>query len=146
MVDLGTLGGNESYAWAISDSGVVVGKSQIQEGGTHGFIYLDGEMFDVNDFIVPDIDMTIVNIRDINSSGQLAAVAEYPDGTKRPYLLTPTGDTIPEDVNGDGSVDVIDLLAVVGNWGPCKSCNEDINGDSVVDVVDLLAVIAAWSI
>jgi hypothetical protein len=53
--------------------------------------------------------------------------------------------TVPEDVNGDGTVDVVDLLAVVGNWGPCKDCNEDINGDSMVDVVDLLAVIGAWA-
>jgi|TARA_B100001964_G_scaffold123430_1_gene136814 probable HAF family extracellular repeat protein len=146
MVDLGTLGGNESYAWAISESGIVVGKSQIPEGGTHGFIFEDGVMYDVNDFIVPDLDITIVNIRDINSLGQLAAVAEFSDGTKGPCLLTPMGGTIPEDVNGDGNVDVVDLLAVVGAWGPCKSCNEDINGDSTVDVVDLLAVISAWSI
>jgi probable HAF family extracellular repeat protein len=144
MVDLGTLGGNESYAWSVNDSNVVVGKSQMPDGGTHGFIYEDGVMYDINNFIVPDIDITIVNIRDINSSGQLAAVGEYPDGTKRPYLLTPMDGTIPEDVNGDGTVDVVDLLAVVGNWGPCKDCNEDINGDSMVDVVDLLAVIGAW--
>ncbi|MDP7005518.1 MAG: hypothetical protein QF718_04845 [Phycisphaerales bacterium] len=144
MVDLGTLGGNESYAWSINDSNVVVGKSLMADGTSHGFIYMDGTMYDVNDFIVPDLDITIVNIRDINSSGQLAAVAEYPDGTKRPYLLTPMGETLPEDVNGDGNVDVVDLLAVVGAWGPCKDCNEDINGDSMVDVVDLLAVIGAW--
>ena len=144
ILDLGTLGGNESYAWSISNSGTVVGKSQVPTGGTHGFIWMDGVMYDVNNFIVPDLDITIVNVRDINSSGELAAVAEYPDGTKRPYLLTPMG-SIPEDVNGDGFVNVVDLLAVVGNWGPCTGCNEDINGDSMVDVVDLLAVIGAWT-
>lgn len=145
MIDLGTLGGNESYAWSINDNDVVVGKSQIpEENGTHGFIYMDGVMYDVNDFITPDLDITIVNVRDINSSGQLAAVAEFPDGTKRPYLLTPIDETIPEDVNGDGNVDVVDLLAVVGAWGPCKNCAEDVNGDGLVNVVDLLAVIGAW--
>ena len=143
MIDLGTLGGNESYAWSINDSGVVVGKSQVPEGGTHGFIWMDGVMYDVNNFLVQDIDITIVNVRDINSAGQLAAVAQYPDGTKRPYLLTPMK-TIPEDVNGDGVVNISDLLAVVGAWGPCKNCNEDINNDSVVNVTDLLAVISAW--
>ncbi len=146
MQDLGTLGGNESYAWAINDSGIVVGKSQMKSGGTHGFIWMDGKMYDVNHYIVPDIDITIVNIRGITNDGQLAATGEYPDGTKRPYLLTPTGDSIPEDINGDGVVDVGDLLAVVGSWGPCKVCPEDINGDGMVDVVDLLAVISAWTI
>jgi hypothetical protein len=50
----------------------------------------------------------------------------------------------PADVNGDGVVDVLDLLAVLAAWanvgGP-----EDINGDGVVDVLDLLAVLAAWT-
>jgi probable HAF family extracellular repeat protein len=146
MKDLGTLGGNESYAWAINDEGIVVGKSQMKNGGTHGFIWMDGEMYDVNNFIIPDLEVTIVNIRGITSDGQLAATGEYPDGRKRPYLLTPISTSAPEDVNGDGVVDVIDLLAVVGNWGPCKLCVEDINGDGVVDVVDLLAVISAWTV
>ncbi|MDP7009319.1 MAG: hypothetical protein QGI78_07095 [Phycisphaerales bacterium] len=144
MIDLGTLGGNESCAWSVSDSGVVVGKSELSNGETHGFIYMDGVMYDANHFIVPDIDITIVNVRDINSSGELAAIGEYPDGTKRPYLLTPMG-TVPEDVNGDGTVDVTDLLAVVAAWGPCKDCHEDVNGDSMVDVSDILAIIAAWN-
>ena len=49
------------------------------------------------------------------------------------------------DVNGDGIVNVSDLLAVIEAWGPCSfSCPEDLNGDGVIDVVDLLAVIAAW--
>lgn len=26
----------------------------------------------------------------------------------------------PTDLNGDGSTDVVDLLDVVGNWGPCE--------------------------
>jgi len=144
MIDLGTLGGNESYAWSISDSGIVVGKSQIPEvTGTHGFMWMDGVMYDINDFIPPDLNITIVNVRDINSAGELAAVAEYPDGTKHTYLLTPIT-TLPEDVNGDGNVDVADLLAVVANWGVCENCSEDVNNDGVVDVADILAIIAAW--
>ena len=115
---VGTLGGNESYAWSINDSGVVVGKSQVPEGGTHGFIWMDGVMYDVNNFLVQDIDITIINVRDINSAGQLAAVAQYPDGTIRPYLLTPM-ETIPEDVNGDGVINVSDLLAIISVWGAC---------------------------
>ncbi len=50
------------------------------------------------------------------SDGQLATTGEYPDGSKRPYLLTPTNTSIPEDINGDGVVDVVDLLAVISAW------------------------------
>ena len=74
-----------------------------------------------------------------------------PDGTDNwEFLTVPSPEstngstTIPEDINGDGVVDVSDLLAVVGSWGACEGCPEDINGDGVVDVTDLLAVIAVW--
>ena len=50
----------------------------------------------------------------------------------------------PADVDGDGAVDVNDVLAVIGDWGPCPGCGTDTNGDGVVDVNDILYVIAAW--
>jgi len=48
------------------------------------------------------------------------------------------------DVNGSGNVDITDLLAIIGAWGPCVGCSADLNGDDIVDVTDLLAIIAAW--
>ena len=50
----------------------------------------------------------------------------------------------PGDVNGDGFVNINDLLAIVGAWGECSSCSEDINGDGYANVTDLLMVIDAW--
>lgn len=58
----------------------------------------------------------------------------------------------PGDVNTDGEVDVSDLLAVIGAWGPCPAlpgvCLADVSphasGDGAVNVSDLLAVIANW--
>ncbi len=52
--------------------------------------------------------------------------------------------TVPGDVNGDGLVDVTDILAIMDVWGPCIACPEDLNGDDVVDVVDLLEVVGNW--
>lgn len=49
------------------------------------------------------------------------------------------------DVNGDGSINVIDLLAVINSWGPCSpTCAADMNADGVVNVIDLLMVIENW--
>lgn len=53
------------------------------------------------------------------------------------------------DVNGNGAVNVDDLLAVINGWGPCPSpcppmCAADLNDNCVVNVDDLLAVINNW--
>jgi glucose/arabinose dehydrogenase len=54
----------------------------------------------------------------------------------------------PGDLNGDGVVDVIDLLMLLDAWGEClggpQECVEDINGDGVVDVLDLLILLDHW--
>ncbi len=51
----------------------------------------------------------------------------------------------PGDVNGDGLIDVTDLLAILSAWGPCPRCPEDLNEDNIVDVLDLLLVLGNWS-
>jgi len=50
------------------------------------------------------------------------------------------------DINADGVVDVLDLLEVLGAWGPCPDpcCPQDVNEDGVVDVLDLLLVLGHW--
>lgn len=50
----------------------------------------------------------------------------------------------PADVNGDGWVDIDDLFAVLGGWGPCDGCPEDVNYDGVVDIDDVFEILAAW--
>ena len=47
------------------------------------------------------------------------------------------------DINGDGVVDVLDLLIILDQWGMSDS-PADINGDGVVNVNDLLMVIGNW--
>lgn len=47
----------------------------------------------------------------------------------------------PTDVDGDGNVNVADLLIVLGAWG---TPGGDITGDGTTNVADLLAVLGAW--
>jgi len=86
----------------------------------------------------------------IGSDGTIYVVGETP----ALYVLTPivvpcVGDIAPVG-GGDGTVNVQDLLAVIGAWGACanpKDCAADLappGGDDVVNVQDLLAVIGAW--
>jgi predicted outer membrane repeat protein len=47
-------------------------------------------------------------------------------------------------VNGNGTVDVDDLLLVINNWNAAGENPADVTGNGVVDVDDLLAVINDW--
>lgn len=94
VVDIGTLGGEVSAAYAVNASGVVVGTSQTgqQTNGTpiyHAFIYSNGLMKDLNDLINPgfaDQYGPLFEARGINASGQI--VANTNNGA---FLLTPIG-------------------------------------------------------
>lgn len=48
------------------------------------------------------------------------------------------------DIDGDGVINVNDLLMLIGAWGTCDGCPEDIDENGVVNVNDLLIAIAAW--
>ena len=53
--------------------------------------------------------------------------------------------TCEGDLDGDGSVDISDLLEILSQWGTCTGgCSADTNDDGRVDVTDLLTVIAKW--
>lgn len=63
----------------------------------------------------------------------------YMDG----YMdITPITLPCPADTNGDGVIDVADILAVIDNWG--GSGVGDVDGSGIVDVSDLLSVVGAW--
>ncbi|MHC4947696.1 MAG: hypothetical protein ACYTG1_05480 [Planctomycetota bacterium] len=50
-----------------------------------------------------------------------------------------------QDLDDSGAIDVGDLLAVLGLWGPCEApCPEDLDLSGAVDVGDLLDVLAKW--
>ena len=49
----------------------------------------------------------------------------------------------PGDINGDGTVGVNDLLAIIDQWGLSDS-PADVNGDGIVDVSDLLQAVGNW--
>ena len=60
------------------------------------------------------------------------------------------GAPIPGDINIDGAVDVLDLLALANSWAlsqgnPGYDSRCDLNSDSTVDVIDLLILADYWS-
>ena len=51
--------------------------------------------------------------------------------------------TCSEDFDGDGEVDVTDILVLIGDWGGTDPAH-DLDGNGTVGVSDLLLMIAAW--
>ena len=90
MRDLGTLGGAESHAFAINNSGQVVGTSTTVEGFPQAFVWSGGVMRNLNDLIPPISGGFLWEAHGINDRGQIAAYGLI-DGDFRAFLLTPSG-------------------------------------------------------
>ena len=50
----------------------------------------------------------------------------------------------PADLNGDGSVGILDLLALLAAWGTDPGGPPDLDGDAIVGILDLLTLLANW--
>ncbi len=71
-----------------------------------------------------------------------------PNGNGNAYFQFVFGVVRIGDVNGDGQVNIDDLLALISAWGECPQppadCPADLNHDGMVNVHDLLTVINHW--
>ena len=94
---------------------------------------MDNSLFDdcnCND--VPDADDIVAGSPDVNGNG-------IPDECE-----------MVGDVDGDGTVGILDFLLLIGAWGPCPqpcpppNCLGDLDGDCEVGITDFLIVLGNW--
>jgi hypothetical protein len=78
---------------------------------------------------------------DLDGDGWIDVAVRHVDGPVLVYLNRCTD--CPADVTGDGTVDVLDLLNVLAQWG-MSGVPSDINGDGIVNVLDMLEVLGQW--
>ena len=105
------------------------------------------------EYIVP-LDGHTDYIRYLSFSlDQTTLLSRSEDGTvllwdMSPYLtpITPPPDvsTLPEDVNKDGIVNIIDLTLVASSFGKTGPSAGDVNSDGVVNIIDLTLVAGAF--
>ena len=90
-------------------------ENQISNGTVTGFVLFSG----------------VDHSSNYNDAGTLVSV-----GTVTPC---------PADLNGNGEVDIDDLLSFIGVWGPCDvPCPADFDGNGEIGIDDLLILISAW--
>jgi len=149
MTNLGVLPGFlRSGAMDVNDAGVAVG--QLWGGvGFTGFICYDGVMVDLNTMIPPDVGVEVLVAYAINNDGQIACQGSMVDNLDTVGLVLTPIDRAPADLDGDGTVGLLDFLMLLGAWGPCPApcppaCTGDINCDCTVGIVDFLKLLANW--
>jgi uncharacterized membrane protein len=126
------------------------------ESGTHDFAYFDcwlwssqtGPLNLDNKTDYGD-NLVLTDLYAINDAGQIVAGGDTISPPLDIYVvLNPIVPGMPGDANGDGQVNVDDLIAVVIGWGPCPApptpCPADVNNSGAVDVDDLIMVILNW--
>jgi probable HAF family extracellular repeat protein len=88
LLDLGTLGGTQSYAYGLNASGSVVGYSYTADGERHAFLYSDGVMLDLNSLLPLSAGWTITDAFAISDTGVIAGTALV-NGVYHAFQLSP---------------------------------------------------------
>jgi len=90
IVDLGTLGGSQSSAWAINEGGQVVGRSDTADGDQHAFLWTQADgMVDLG-----TLGGSTSSALDINEAGQVVGRAATANGDEHAFLWTKAGGMI----------------------------------------------------
>jgi len=71
------------------------------------------------------------------------SAAEYPEGGEGRIVRYTPDPSFPQDINGDGLVNGLDLASLLADWGT-GATRSDMNDDGKVDGFDLGILLSAW--
>lgn len=149
FIGLGTLPGLEnSEAYDVTEAGVIVGRAWDDDGPLEprAWVYFDGAMHDLNEFLDPDQTdwLVLLSAEAINEHNDIVGYGVTATGEIRGFVFT--GVVPPAcrtDLNGDGLTDTQDFLAYLNLW-VAAGAGADWNLDGAVDTMDFLAFLNEW--
>lgn len=116
ITDLGTLGGEQSIAFAINDSDQVVGLSWTSDGPSHSFLYSDGQMTDL--YPLNSQELITAGPTGINDLGQIATGAIGGDGMYYPVIYDTHSGLVTQlgSLGGVTSYGFSGVATAINNW------------------------------
>ena len=150
MFNLGTLPGkNFSRTYDMNEDDAIVGMSSVTPTGqARAFMWRDGVMCDLNDLAETGSVELHIGMA-INELGAIVCWAWDTDIGRNVAVVLAPGSPLLGDLDENGIVNVLDLLLLLGDWGPCSpppaTCPADLDGDGEVNTLDLLIMLGNWS-
>lgn len=95
VIDLGTLGGDSSFAYGINDNGQVVGGAETSNGSEHAFLYSNGVMQDLG-----TVGGDYSCARGINDNGKIVGDSQFSHDSYTHAFLYSNG--LMQDLGGLG--------------------------------------------
>ncbi|MDP7009734.1 MAG: hypothetical protein QGI78_09210 [Phycisphaerales bacterium] len=114
------------------------------------FMVTDSVMQLANSFVLNTGTMSndALNALQLNESDTSPAVTSDHLPVVVDFRPTQQATSCASDLDGDGIVNVSDLLRTIDSWAPnggcCPGCPGDVTGDLAVDVSDVLEVVGHW--
>jgi probable HAF family extracellular repeat protein len=87
IIDMGTLGGDWSFAWDINNHSVATGESTDASGQMRAFMWEDGVMTDLNDLLPPDSGWVLTTGMAISDTGWVVGQGTYHGQIRRAFAL-----------------------------------------------------------
>ena len=126
-VNLGSYEKGHTQTWPTGDAEIIWGKRHTN--GLSGPGDLNAR---IEESRIYSVALTEAEINEM----QIGTISVHPDATH----LSPR----PEDISGDGVVNIQDLVLVASNFGKTGENSADVNEDGTVDIIDLSLIAAAF--